>query len=128
MTLSGKELCLVGRQWGHAFHRGKAKKLMVYGNNNWATSIYGITRDYLTIRDLSVANGAEFTQQDVEGANKVTVLGQTPVDNLFSGADPIGQTIRIKNVPFTVVGVLTRKGQSSQGQDQDDVILLDRKS
>ena len=97
---------------------------MVYGNNNWATSIYGITPDYLTIRDLSVADGAEFTQQDVDGANKVAVLGQTPVDNLFDGADPIGQMIRIKNVPFTVVGVLTRKGQSSQGQDQDDVILL----
>ena len=78
----------------------------------------------LTIRDLSVAAGAEFTQQDVDSANKVAVLGQTPVDNLFDGADPIGQAIRIKNVPFTVVGVLTRKGQSSQGQDQDDVILL----
>ena len=102
--------------------RGGAQ--VVYANNNWATSIYGITPDYLTIRDLSVADGAEFTQQDIDGANKVAVLGQTPVDNLFDGADPIGQVIRIKNVPFTVVGVLTRKGQSSQGQDQDDVILL----
>lgn len=102
--------------------RGSAQ--VIYGNNNWATTIYGITPDYLTIRDFSVAAGGEFTQQDVDGANKVALLGKTPVDNLFGGADPIGQTIRIKNVPFTVVGVLSPKGQSAQGQDQDDVILL----
>ena len=102
--------------------RGGAQ--VVYGNNNWATIIYGVTPDYLTIRDLSVADGAEFTQQDIDSANKVAVLGKTPVNNLFGDADPIGQTIRIKNVPFIVVGVLTAKGQSSQGQDQDDVILL----
>src|SRR5579864_5819997 len=102
--------------------RGGAQ--VVNGNNNWATTIYGVTPDYLTIRQLSVADGAEFTQQDVDSANKVAVLGKTPVDNLFGGADPIGQTVRIKKVPFTVVGVLTPKGQSAQGQDQDDVILL----
>jgi putative ABC transport system permease protein len=102
--------------------RGGAQ--VVYGNNNWATNIYGVTPDYLTIRDLSVADGAEFTQQDIDSASKVAVLGRTPVSNLFDDADPIGQTIRTKNVPFTVVGVLTAKGQSSQGQDQDDVILL----
>jgi putative ABC transport system permease protein len=102
--------------------RGSAQ--VIYGNNNWATTIYGVTPDYLTIRDFSVAAGAEFTQQDVDGANKVALLGKTPVDNLFAGADPLGQTIRIKNVPFTVVGVLSPKGQSAQGQDQDDVILL----
>jgi len=102
--------------------RGGAQ--VVNGNNNWATSIVGITPDYLTIRELTVAQGSEFAQQDVDSANKVAVLGQTPVDNLFDGADPIGQTVRIKNVPFTVVGVLARKGQSSSGQDQDDVILL----
>lgn len=102
--------------------RGAAQ--IVYGNNNWATIIYGVTPDYLTIRDLTVASGAEFTQQDVDSATKVAVIGQTLVDNLFDGADPIGQSIRIRNVPFTVVGVLTPKGQSSQGQDQDDVILL----
>jgi len=102
--------------------RGGAQ--VVYGNNNWSTIIYGVTPDYLTIRDLSVADGDAFSQQDVDAANKVAVLGQTVVDNLFGGADPIGETIRIKNVPFTVAGVLTPKGQSSQGQDQDDVILL----
>ena len=102
--------------------RGGAQ--VVNGNNNWATIIYGVTPDYLTVRQLSVADGAEFTQQDVDAANKVAVLGQTPVNNLFNGADPIGQTIRIKQVLFTVVGVLTPKGQSAQGQDQDDVILV----
>jgi putative ABC transport system permease protein len=102
--------------------RGGAQ--VVYGNNNWATMIYGTTPDYLTIRQLSVVEGDVFTQQDVDAANTVAVLGKTVVDNLFGGVDPIGQSIRIKNVPFTVVGVLTPKGQSSQGQDQDDVILL----
>jgi putative ABC transport system permease protein len=102
--------------------RGGAQ--VVTGNNNWATTIYGVTPDYLTVRQLSVADGAEFTQQDVDSANKVAVLGQTPVNNLFNGADPIGQTIRIKQVLFTVVAVLTPKGQSAQGQDQDDVILM----
>jgi putative ABC transport system permease protein len=102
--------------------RGAAQ--VVNGNNNWATTIYGVTPDYLTIRQLTLADGAEFAQQDVDSANNVAVLGKTPLENLFGGADPIGQTIRIKNVPFTVVGVLTAKGQSAQGQDQDDVVLL----
>jgi putative ABC transport system permease protein len=102
--------------------RGSAQ--VINGNNNWATLIFGVTPDYLTIRQLSIAEGSEFTQQDVDSANKVAVLGKTLVDNLFGGADPIGHTVRIKNVPFTVVGVLTAKGQSAQGQDQDDVILL----
>jgi len=102
--------------------RGGAQ--VVYGNNNWATIIYGVTPDYLAIRDFTVADGAEFSQQDVEGANKVALVGKTVVDNLFGGAEAVGQVVRIKNVPFTVVGVLTSKGQSSQGQDQDDVILL----
>jgi putative ABC transport system permease protein len=102
--------------------RGGAQ--VVNGNSNWATTVYGVTPDYLTIRQLSIADGAEFTPQDVDSANKVAVLGQTIVNNLFGALDPVGQSIRIKNVPFTVVGVLTPKGQSAQGQDQDDVILL----
>ena len=102
--------------------RGGAQ--VVYGNNNWATVTMGVTPPFLTIRDLTVAGGDVFSQQDVVSANKVALLGQTVVDNLFGGADPIGQTIRIKNVPFTVAGVLARKGQSPMGQDQDDVILI----
>jgi putative ABC transport system permease protein len=102
--------------------RGGAQ--VVYGNSNWATVISGVTPDYLTIRELSIADGDMFSDQDVLGATKVALLGKTVVTNLFGGADPVGETIRIKNVPFTVVGVLTPKGQSSSGQDQDDVILL----
>jgi putative ABC transport system permease protein len=71
-----------------------------------------------------VAQGASFTDHDVDSANRVALLGQTVVNNLFGGSEPVGQTIRIKRVPFTVVGVLARKGQSPTGQDQDDVILL----
>jgi putative ABC transport system permease protein len=102
--------------------RGGAQ--VVFGNSNWATIILGVTPDYLTLRDLSVAQGSPFTSQDVIGANKVALLGKTVVTNLFGDIDPVGQTIRIKNVPFTVVGALTSKGQSSTGQDQDDVIFL----
>ena len=102
--------------------RGGAQ--VVYENSNWATIIFGVTPDYLTIRDYTIAQGAAFTQQDVVGANKVALLGKTVVTNLFGDIDPIGQTIRIKKVPFIVAGVLSPKGQSSTGQDQDDVILL----
>ncbi|MGB7848234.1 MAG: ABC transporter permease [Candidatus Acidiferrum sp.] len=102
--------------------RGGAQ--VVFENSNWATIIFGTTPDYLIVRDLSVADGVAFSQQDVIGATKSALLGKTVVNNLFGDADPIGQTIRIKQVPFTVVGVLTPKGQSSNGQDQDDVILL----
>jgi putative ABC transport system permease protein len=102
--------------------RGGAQ--VVYGDSNWATIIMGTTPSYLTIRDLTVAQGASFTDHDVDSANRVALLGQTVVNNLFGGSEPVGQTIRIKRVPFTVVGVLARKGQSPTGQDQDDVILL----
>ena len=102
--------------------RGGAQ--VVYSNNNWATIIYGTTPGYLEVRELSVASGSPFSQQDVDSANKVALLGETVVTNLFGDIDPVGQSIRIKNVPFTVVGVLEPKGQSPTGQDQDDVILL----
>ena len=102
--------------------RGGAQ--VVYGDSNWATIIMGTTPSYLTIRDLTVAQGSSFTDHDVDSANRVALLGQTVVNNLFGGSEPVGQTIRIKRVPFTVVGVLARKGQSPTGQDQDDVILL----
>jgi putative ABC transport system permease protein len=97
---------------------------VIAGNNNWATSIQGVTPDYLTVRDLAVEHGSAFTGQDVDGATKVALLGKTVTDNLFNGGDPVGQTIRIRNVPFTVIGVLSPKGQSPGGQDQDDVILI----
>ena len=97
---------------------------VVYGNNNWATTVQGVTPDYMTIRDYTMLSGQFFTTQDVDAAAKIAVLGETVATNLFGDSDPTGQVVIIKNVPFTVAGVLTPKGQSPTGQDQDDVILL----
>ncbi|MGA2466954.1 MAG: ABC transporter permease [Thermodesulfobacteriota bacterium] len=97
---------------------------VVFGNQNWSTVINGTTPEILEIREWPLSSGRSFTQQDVDGATKVCLLGQTVVDNLFGGIDPIGQVIRIKNVPFTVIGVLAPKGQSTGGQDQDDTIIV----
>jgi putative ABC transport system permease protein len=97
---------------------------VVVGHLNWSTGVTGTTPGMLAVRDWPLASGRPFTDQDVKSATKVALLGQTVVDNLFGDQNPVGQTIRIKNVPFTVIGVLDRKGQSAQGQDQDDVIYV----
>jgi putative ABC transport system permease protein len=97
---------------------------VIYGNQNWSTSVNGTTPEVLDIREWPIASGRAFTQQDVDGATKVCLLGKTVVDNLFGGIDPIGQVVRIKKVPFTVVGVLGSKGQTTFGQDQDDTIFV----
>ena len=97
---------------------------VVYGNLNWSTQVQGVTPEYFIARDWSVVAGRALIQEDVDGATKVALVGQTVAENLFGGTDPLDQVIRIKKVPFTVVGVLDRKGQSAWGQDQDDVILI----
>ncbi len=102
--------------------RGTAQ--VVYGNLNWSTVIQGVTTDYFEARDWPVDQGRAVAPEDTDGATKVALVGQTTALNLFGDADPLGQIIRIKKVPFTVIGVLGRKGQSSWGQDQDDVILI----
>jgi putative ABC transport system permease protein len=102
--------------------RGGAQ--VVYENSNWATIVFGTTPQFLDVRDITVAQGAPFTQQDVDSASKVALLGPTVVTNLFGDVDPVGKSIRIKSVPFTVIGVLARKGQTPTGQDQDDIILM----
>ena len=102
--------------------RGNAQ--VVYGNLNWSTGIQGVTAEYFEARDWPVEVGRPVLQEDVDGATKVALVGQTTALNLFGDADPIGQIIRIKKVPFTVVGLLSRKGQNSWGQDQDDVIQV----
>ena len=102
--------------------RGAAQTL--YGNLNWSTVIQGVTPDYLVTREWGVAAGKMFGPEDVDASAKVAVLGETVSQNLFGDTDPIGQTIRIKKVPFTVAGVLEPKGQSAWGQDQDDVVLI----
>ncbi|OGL17015.1 MAG: multidrug ABC transporter substrate-binding protein [Candidatus Rokubacteria bacterium RIFCSPLOWO2_12_FULL_71_22] len=102
--------------------RGSAQ--VVFGNLNWSTVIQGVTPEYAAAREWPVITGRGVSPEDLDGAVKVAVLGQTTAENLFGDAPPEGQIIRIKKVPFTVVGVLARKGQSSWGQDQDDIILI----
>ena len=97
---------------------------VVYGNLNWFTAVQGVTADFTEARDWGVVDGRGLAPEDVDGATKVALIGQTTALNLFGDSDPLGQIIRIKKVPFTVVGVLDRKGQNSWGQDQDDVILM----
>ena len=94
-----------------------------YGNQNWSTKIQGTSTDYFSIKNWQVQKGAFFTESDISGSAKVCVLGQTVVDNLFPGEEPVGQTIRIKSTPFVVLGVLAKKG-SSFGGDQDDNIII----
>ncbi len=101
--------------------RGRVQ--VVAGNQNWNTSIEGGNEDYVTIRNWPVTSGATFTSRDVLVAEKVCLLGATVVQNLFPDQDPVGQVIRVKNLPFRVLGVLAPKGQGQFGQDQDDLIV-----
>ena len=94
------------------------------GNQNWNTQILGESPEYFDIRQWPVVTGSAFSAQDVRSANKVAVIGKTIADELFPGEDPIGQVIRVKNVPFIVLGMLNPKGLSVQGQDQDDLIIV----
>ena len=98
---------------------------IINGSKNWNGTVNGISVSYLAIRDWSFSSGGAFTQQDVDTAARVALVGQTVVENLFDvGEEPVGAVIRIKNVPFQVIGVLSPKGQSSQGTDQDDIIFI----
>jgi putative ABC transport system permease protein len=96
---------------------------IVYQEQNWRASVIGATPEYFTIRSWPVASGQYFTEADVRGATKVCVIGQTIADNLFKENDPVGQVIRIRKMPFKITGVLSVKGQSAQGSDQDDIII-----
>lgn len=97
---------------------------LVNGNNNYPSSIYGVTPEFLDIRKFKVKDGSMFTEQDIKSAAKVCILGKTVVDNLFTnGEDPIGRVIRFGKIPMTVIGVLESKGTNSMGQDQDDVVI-----
>jgi len=98
-----------------------ARSQLVAGNANWNTSVQGVSEQYPDIRKWTVQSGAFFTDADVRTAARVIVIGQTIGDNLFAGMDPVGQTLRVMNLPFRVVGVMARKGQDQQGRDQDDI-------
>ena len=97
---------------------------VVWAGANWSTSITGTTAEYLSIRSWALERGVFFGQRDVDAANKVCVLGQTVVDQLFGADDPVGQTVRVRTINCQVIGVLARKGQNQMGQDQDDTVLM----
>jgi putative ABC transport system permease protein len=96
---------------------------VIGGSGNWNTSVWGGSEEYLNIRDWKMSSGDFFSANDVRAQNKVCVIGQTIVKNLFADEDPVGQQLRLRNVPFKVIGVLKERGQSAFGQDQDDVII-----
>jgi len=97
---------------------------VVYGNLNWGTRVQGGTVDFFAIRDWQMQAGDFFTEQDVRAATKVCLLGKTVVEQLFEGSNPVGQTIRIRSIPFRIIGTLKSKGQNAMGQDQDDLIII----
>ena len=97
---------------------------VVFGNSNWKTSVQGVSPDYMDIRSLEVESGIFITEHDMVKRNRVAVIGSTVSENLFGGSNPVGQNIRINNQPFKIIGVLKKRGQSSMGQDQDDVIIV----
>jgi putative ABC transport system permease protein len=94
------------------------------GNQNWFTRIYGESADYFQLRQWSIAEGAPFTPQDVRSANKVCVIGRTTATQIYGNENALGQVLRVKNVPFIVVGILSSKGLSPQGTDQDDIVIM----
>jgi putative ABC transport system permease protein len=100
-----------------------ARSQLVSGNLNWSTSVQGVSEQFPDVRKWTVQSGEFFAETDVRTAARVIVLGQTIADNLFPGMDPVGQTVRVMNLPFRVVGVMARKGQDPQGRDQDDTAL-----
>ena len=102
----------------------RASGQIVFGNQNWSASVQGTSEKFPEIREWPVADGEFFTENDVRSAARVVVIGNTVNENLFAGVSPIGQTVRIRNLPFRVVGVLTARGQSGMGQDQDDTVLM----
>jgi len=109
-------------QWVSPEVRGSGQA--VVGNENKPTTIFGVDRDYLKIKKVDIKSGRLFTESEIKSSAKVCLLGQTVVDKLFGEkADPVGATIRFKNIPFRIIGILTEKGQSQFGQDQDDVIM-----
>ena len=97
---------------------------IIYGNTNWPSSVFGTDENMLEVRDWPLSAGRNFYEQEIRSAAKVCLLGQTIVDNLFGNDDPLNKTVRIKKVPFVVVGILETKGQSMMGQDQDDIVYV----
>jgi putative ABC transport system permease protein len=125
-TLSEDDVAAINREIPEALAapalRGSAQ--VIWGNANWSTQIFGVTPEYLDVRQWPLASGRVFEPAEAASAAKVCLIGATVARQLFGGADPVDETIRIKRVPFTVIGVLDTKGQSLMGNDQDDLILM----
>ncbi len=97
---------------------------IVYGNQNWNSSVRGVTPEYMSIQSLNVQSGSFITENDMNKRNRVAVIGTTVASNLFEKENPVGKNIRVNNAPYKIIGVLETKGQSSMGQDQDDVVII----
>jgi putative ABC transport system permease protein len=125
-TLTEDDVLAINREVPEALAapalRGSAQ--VIWGNSNWSTQIFGVTPDYLDVRQWPLVAGRVFEPAEMAGAAKVALIGATVAKQLFGDADPIDQSIRIKRVPFTVIGVLDVKGQSMMGTDQDDLVLV----
>ncbi len=102
----------------------RSQTLIVFGNRNYHTRVYGQSHDYLQIRQWPIESGRMYTEEEVERSALVAVVGQTIVEEVFEGADPIGETIRVRGVPLTIIGVLERKGMSLMGSVQDDIVII----
>jgi len=125
-TLTADDIEAIGRELPSVAGASPAvntRAQLVYGNRNWNSSVQGVNEKFLEIRKWSIQSGEFFSEADVRSAARVAVVGQTIVDNLFPGTVPIGQTIRVRNLPFRVIGILARKGQDPGGRDQDDLIF-----
>ncbi|MCL2022536.1 MAG: ABC transporter permease [Betaproteobacteria bacterium] len=103
-------------------HMGMAQ--LVHGSLNWNTTVYGVTPSYLDVRSWPIVAGDNFTESDLRSATRVALIGQSAAENLFAGEDPVGKTLRIGQAPFQILGVLGRKGQSLDGRDQDDLLIV----
>jgi len=125
-TLTEDDVAAINREIPEALGapalRGSAQ--VIWGNANWSTQIFGVTPEYLDVRQWPLASGRSFEPGEMAGAAKVCLIGATVARQLFGAADPLDQSIRIKRVPFTVIGVLDVKGQSLMGTDQDDLVLV----
>ena len=127
ITLTNQDAKAIGKQVAginYVLPAVSSQYQVIYGNQNWKTSVQGTTPDFLAVRNYSLSQGSFFSSRDDDSRARVAVLGQTVATNLFGGASPIGKMIRINKAPFRVVGVLASKGQSSMGQDQDDMVII----
>jgi putative ABC transport system permease protein len=125
-TLTEDDVLAINREVPEALAapalRGSAQ--LIYGNTNWSTQVFGVTPEYLDVRQWPLVSGRSFEPGEMAGAAKVALIGATVAKQLFGSTDPLDQSIRIKRVPFTVIGVLDTKGQSLMGTDQDDLVLV----